>query len=429
MYAPAVSAWTSWAPTSTSVPASASATAASDTNGGQMTRVTPGTAVAAAMATASGPASAGVVFIFQLPATITGRIAGIIRSRGPRARPSAQARGGARVRSRGRPCARSARWTRAERPMPSGGQLAERRLGSARGARRDGALERRQVVPARPLASSSLDRRELARAAAHRAAEVGGLGVEDAVEVTVELARDEARLELEDARLTRRTSAGTRGSLGALDRSRRRARGGPATERASPASARRLARPAPRPCGDDELEVRAGRPRGSATRARGTGPRSQAMRQCRRAVCPVEGALGARAPSPRRRPRAGPRAARRPASAPGRPRPRRGPARSASAAAGARRLDRGELGAHGLRRARDRGRSGTDAERASGAVRVRDGRPGGPLAARRGARTSASASSAGSCRCALRRRRRPARTTRGGPPPGGQVDARPAGRA
>jgi hypothetical protein len=63
------------------VPASASRTAAIATNGGQMTRVTPGSAVAAAISVASVPAVAGVVFIFQLPAMISSRIRPIIRAR------------------------------------------------------------------------------------------------------------------------------------------------------------------------------------------------------------------------------------------------------------------------------------------------------------------------------------------------------------
>ena len=75
MNAPASSWWTFWAPTPTSSPASASRTAARQTNGGQITRVTPGTRVRDAIVRASSPASAGVVFIFQLAAITTGRMA------------------------------------------------------------------------------------------------------------------------------------------------------------------------------------------------------------------------------------------------------------------------------------------------------------------------------------------------------------------
>ena len=57
-------------PTSGSSSASASRTAARQTNGGQMTRITPGPRVRAAIVRASSPASAGVVCIFQLAATI-----------------------------------------------------------------------------------------------------------------------------------------------------------------------------------------------------------------------------------------------------------------------------------------------------------------------------------------------------------------------
>ena len=74
--APAGSWWTFWAPTAISGSASASAsrTAARATNGGQMTRTTSGSRVRPAMVRASSPASAGVVCIFQLAATITSRI-------------------------------------------------------------------------------------------------------------------------------------------------------------------------------------------------------------------------------------------------------------------------------------------------------------------------------------------------------------------
>src|SRR5689334_3332928 len=75
VYAPASAWWTFWAPTATSSPSSASRTAARHTYGGQITRVTPGARVRDAIVRASSPASAGVVFIFQLAATITGRMA------------------------------------------------------------------------------------------------------------------------------------------------------------------------------------------------------------------------------------------------------------------------------------------------------------------------------------------------------------------
>ena len=98
VYAPWSSWWTVWAPTATvgSASPSASRTAARQTNGGQMTRVTPGTRVRSAMVRASSPASAGVVCIFQLAATMTSRMAGIMTERQapggfPRAAPSAAA--------------------------------------------------------------------------------------------------------------------------------------------------------------------------------------------------------------------------------------------------------------------------------------------------------------------------------------------------
>ena len=67
--------------------ASASRTAARHTNGGQITRMTPGTRVRAAIVRASSPASAGVVCIFQLAATMTiGRMPRIMAERQSRRR-------------------------------------------------------------------------------------------------------------------------------------------------------------------------------------------------------------------------------------------------------------------------------------------------------------------------------------------------------
>ena len=85
VYAPASSWWTFCAPTATRHPrgsaASASRTAARQTNGGHSTRVTPRLAGPRARSSAaSSPASAGVVCIFQLPATMIGRIGRIIAS-------------------------------------------------------------------------------------------------------------------------------------------------------------------------------------------------------------------------------------------------------------------------------------------------------------------------------------------------------------
>ena len=75
VYAPASAWWTFCAPTPTSSPASASRTAARHTYGGQITRVTPGSLVRDAIVRARSPASAGVVFIFQLAAITIGRMA------------------------------------------------------------------------------------------------------------------------------------------------------------------------------------------------------------------------------------------------------------------------------------------------------------------------------------------------------------------
>ena len=69
--------------------ASASRTAARHTNGGHSTRVTPSTrGPRRRWSRASSPASAGVVCIFQLPATITGRIGRIMPARAARCAPA-----------------------------------------------------------------------------------------------------------------------------------------------------------------------------------------------------------------------------------------------------------------------------------------------------------------------------------------------------
>ena len=111
VYAPAASACTSWAPTSTPVPASASRDGRQGTNGGQSTRDDrPGRRSPRRSPRPGGRPRAGRPFIFQLPATMTGRIAGIIPGAGPRAgavgsAPGRSILGEGTMRS-------SARWTR-----------------------------------------------------------------------------------------------------------------------------------------------------------------------------------------------------------------------------------------------------------------------------------------------------------------------------
>ena len=201
MYAPATSWWTSWAPTATPVPRSASPTAARQTNGGQMTRSTDGSAVRAAIVAASSPASAGVVFIFQLAAMMTGRIDRIMPERGR--------------------CAdRAGRPLPARRPIPSSGWSARCSIRSsarwaverwtwsrsasspsvASGVSRRASATRRTIVrldrePAVGL--ELLDRRELAAGRPDGPLEVRRLRVEDPVQVAAQRPRHLARLELE----------------------------------------------------------------------------------------------------------------------------------------------------------------------------------------------------------------------------------------
>ena len=130
-----------------------------DTNGGQMTRVTPGTSVAAAMARASGPASRGRRVHLPVAGDDHGshgahhQVAPAC-PRGPAARAPRPRRA-----SRALACGSNARWTRA-RLAPGGRELAEASPRErARRSPRDGAARAAAGRPARPSASSSLDRR------------------------------------------------------------------------------------------------------------------------------------------------------------------------------------------------------------------------------------------------------------------------------
>ena len=347
----------------------ASRTAARQTNGGQMTRVTPGSRVRPAIVAASSPASAGVVCIFQLAATITSRIAAN-HARAATPGDGARRRESAAVGLIGQ--GQPSRCARARAGPPSDGAPAARpaRRASPRASR--AARPRRPArtcgwSASRPSASSDVDRVELAAGRADRALEVGRLGVEDPVELAAQRPRDLARLELQQ-RPARPDPAQERPDrLGALpghdaaaatEPPRRRqadvaraARRGPAPPRAATTNSRWVRPPA----------------RLSEPRARKR-PRSQANRQCSAAARPVER---------RRWPASSVAVAAEPDGEPG----RRGPSRpTASAPRPAASAARSHGGTGRSRRARrggprrGRARSGSSVRR----VRAPTGRGGAP---------------------------------------------------
>ena len=308
------------------------ATAARQTNGGQMTRVTPGSRVRAAIVRASSPASAGVVCIFQLPATITSRIAAN-HARAGRAGTAGSASIVARRSSRSR-----ARWT-ADRWISSRSASSAR---VASGVSRRASATRRTTSgcsASRPSASSVAIASSWRPAALDRPLEVGRLGVEHAVELAAERPRDLPRLELEQRPGRRRSGAGTCPTASPLfhvttprPRRSRHDAGSPtrpSRRRGSGASSGV----------DDELEVRPAA--GEAQRAAGEEPAAQPGRPA---------VLGRRSPSRTADGRAS--VARRPAQPVGEPRDGRlaSPPRvraeavaSAIAVARPRRVDRGQL--------------------------------------------------------------------------------------
>ena len=319
-----------------------------------MTRVTPGTAVAAAISAASAGAVAGVVFIFQLPAMITGRIDPIIGGRRrarapwraraplpdpPRARCCMPPRAAASIRA-------NARWTRARLMSRRSAKLAERRLRSGTALECDALLERRQVGEAHrsPRARSIVASWRTLEA--HRAAQVGGLRVEDPVQVAVELARDEARLELEDARRRAAPAQEREHSLVALHGHHAAAAAHRAREPGTPASARRAASIGASRGATTSSRCEPAGPRLSEPAARKR-PRSHAERQCGRAAGPVDVGRVTDAPTPPlvREPDREARDDRR-AGAAGRRGTQAEPL--GDPAAGARRVDGCELGAHRL---------------------------------------------------------------------------------
>ena len=156
-----------------------------------MTRVTPATRVRAAIVAARSPASAGVVCIFQLAATMTSRISANHARAGSAA--------SARARRRASPGARA---VRARAGPPSGGSRVARRARRASPpASRAGpprpAGRRTAAALQAPVGLERRDRIELAAGGADRALEVRRLGVEDPVELAAQGPRDLPRLELE----------------------------------------------------------------------------------------------------------------------------------------------------------------------------------------------------------------------------------------
>src|SRR3954469_10933400 len=186
-----------WAPTAASDPASSSAsrTAARHTNGGQMTLVTPASRVRASMVRASSPASAGVVCIFQLAATMTSRMSGD-DARG----------GGGRSAAHGDRCsglrlgqsldAFQRALDRRTMYLEPFGKLGEGRLGRLASGIGDGPDQERLLLhPAVSLEHG--DGVELAACRGDRSLEIRRLGVEDAVELAAQRPRDLPGLELE----------------------------------------------------------------------------------------------------------------------------------------------------------------------------------------------------------------------------------------
>ena len=352
------SAWTFWAPTATSVPVEGVAHGRERHEGRADDAHDVGhRAVAAAMARPAARRPPGVVFIFQLPAMMTGRMRPIIGAAGPccraggrRARAACEGRA-ATARPRLDAQARCAQLAEAWPPARPGARSA------AHGAaRRRGSVGQRGRSPRAPRW-----RRSWRRSRRTVALEVGGLGVEDAIEMAVQLARDEPRLELEDARRRAARAQEREDRLGALPgHDAAAAAHAPAAGKPDVGQARGE-RAAPRRAARRARGARARRPRLSEPAARNR-PRSQADAAVRRAPRPSRSpaapagagsligrrrsAEAHREPRPRPASGLGPRAAA----------PR--PGALGGAAAGPRRVDGRQLGAHRLRRGRGRAAPG-----------------------------------------------------------------------
>ena len=165
-----------------------------------MTRTTSGSRVRPAIVRASSPASAGVVFIFQLAAMMTGRMAPSCHRRtrcieaagpscavpfGPRA-PAFGRPGPGRRRSPCRAATRSARGRAGRGRAGSPSSAASSPSGRLRRSRRRAPPRRGPCsgsAASRPSASSDGDRLELAGRGRRDPLEVRGLGVEEPVEV------------------------------------------------------------------------------------------------------------------------------------------------------------------------------------------------------------------------------------------------------
>ena len=193
VYAPASSWWTFWAPTATSgsVSARASRTAASATYGGQITRVTPASRVREAIVLARSPASAGVVCIFQLAATITSRM-GPNHARGLH---GCCRRGGFGL---------GEAFDALEGPLDGRTVQVEafRELGQGRlgclaasvGNEADAVRLRREA----PIRIEDGDRVELATRRGDGPLEIGRLGIEHAVQLAPQGSRDLSRLQFQE---------------------------------------------------------------------------------------------------------------------------------------------------------------------------------------------------------------------------------------
>ena len=161
-----------------------------------MTRTTPATWVAAAMSVASDAASAGVVFIFQLPAMITGRGSAHVHLRAVSGSESSVTSWSATL-----PISSKARCTW----LRDRSSFAASSANVASGARRRSAATRRASLGSRrssPRASSASISASCRCARHDRAFEVRVLGVDDAIEMA---GQRRGRSDATRARASRRT--------------------------------------------------------------------------------------------------------------------------------------------------------------------------------------------------------------------------------
>ena len=119
-----------------------------------MTRITPATRVRAAIVRARSPASAGVVCIFQLAATMTSRISESCQSGLRRPEPRARPRGSPGARAARARAGRRSDGSRAARRAPRGSPPASRGGRRPRAGRRTAASRRRPSASSVAIASS-----------------------------------------------------------------------------------------------------------------------------------------------------------------------------------------------------------------------------------------------------------------------------------